>query len=139
MPTGTVGTNARQDPRQVTNTLKKIVNYNDVGIGAGVAFANYLPQGAFLTAVLCEIVTAFNAGTTNPLTVGTNSPTFNNIIAAADNTPGTPGVYAATRALGRSIANAGDVLPVAMYVPTGTAPTTGQAVIVIEYEGGWQS
>lgn len=139
MPTGTVGTNARQDPRQVTNTLKKIVNYNDVGVSSGNAFANYLPQGAFITAVLCEIVTAFNAGSTNPLTVGTNSPSFNNIIAAADNTPGTPGVYAATRALGRSIASAADVLPVAMYAPTGTAPGTGQAVIVIEYEGGWQS
>lgn len=139
MTTGTVGTNARQDPRQVSNTLKKIVNFNDVGVGAGNAFANYLPQGAFIISVLCEIVTAFNAGTTNPLTVGTNSPTFNNIIAAADNTPATPGVYAATRGLGRSLAAAGDVLPVAMYVPTGTAATTGQAVIVIVYEGGWQS
>lgn len=139
MPTNTVGSQNRQDPRQVTNTLKKIVNYNDVGASTGNAFAQYLPQGAFITSVLCEIVTAFNAGTTNPLTVGTNSPSFNNIIAAGDNTPGTPGVYAATRALGRSIANAGDVLPVAMYAPTGTAASTGQAVIVIEYEGGWSS
>lgn len=139
MATNSVATQNRQDPRQVTNTLKKIVNFNDVGITTGNAFAQYLPQGAFITAVLCEIVTAFNAGTTNPLTVGSNSPTFNNIIAAGDNTPGTPGVYAATRALGRSIAAAGDALPVAMYVPTGTAATTGQAVIVIEYEGGWQS
>lgn len=139
MPTNTVGSQNRQDPRQVTNTLKKIVNYNDVGVSTGNAFAQYLPQGAFITSVLCEIVTAFNAGGTNPLTVGTNSPSFNNIIAAGDNTPGTPAVYDATRGLGRSLTAAGDVLPVAMYAPTGGAPTTGQAVIVIEFEGGWSS
>lgn len=139
MTTGVIGTNARQDPRQVTNTLKKTVNYNDANIATGVAFENYIPQGAFIEAVLCEIVTAFNAGTTNPVTVGTVGPAYNNIIAAADNTPGAPGVYAATRGLGRSLTAAGDVLPVAKYAPTGTTPTTGQAVIVIFYEGGWAS
>ena len=29
MTTGVIGTNARQDPRQVVNTLKKTVNWND--------------------------------------------------------------------------------------------------------------
>lgn len=138
MATGTLGTNARQDPRQVTNTLKKTVNYNDANIATGVAFENYIPQGAFIEAVLCEIVTLFNA-TTNPLTVGTIGPAYNNIIAAADNTPATPAVYAATRALGRSLTAAGDVLPVAKYAQTGTPASSGQAVIVIFYEGGWAS
>jgi len=80
MATGVLGTNARQDPRQVVNTLKKTVNYNDPGIATGVAFDNYLPQNAFIENVLTEVVVAFNAGTTNVLTAGTNGPSYNNIV-----------------------------------------------------------
>lgn len=127
---------SRKDPRQVTNTLKRVLNFNDSD-AALAGFANGLPQGAFVTSVQVEIVTAFNAGTTNPITVGTNSATFNNLQASGDNTPGTPGVYASPASrLGRTHASAGDVAVFATYIPTGTAATTGQAVIVITYEGG---
>lgn len=129
----------RLDPRQVLNTLRKTVNYNDANIGTGVAFDNSIPIGAFITQVLCEIVTAFNAGTTNVLTAGTNATTYNNIVASGDVTPGTPGVTAVTRGLGRSLPASADVTPYAMFTQTGTAATTGQAVIVIVYEGGWAS
>ena len=140
MTTGTLGTNARQDPRQVANTLKKTVNFGDVGIASGVAFDNPLPAGAFILRVLVEIVTAFNAVTTNVLTVGTvNTPPYNNIVAAADVNEAVTGIYDVTRALGRSLTAAGDVTVVAQYTQTGTAATTGQAIIVIEYEGGWAS
>lgn len=137
MPTGTLGVWARQDPRQVVNTLKKTVNFNDAGIATGLPFDNYLPQNAFIENVLVEIVTVFNAATTNVLTVGTNASTYNNIVAAADVNEGLAGVYQATRGLGRSLTASGDVLPYAMYTQTGTAATTGQAIIVIFYEGGW--
>lgn len=139
MTTGVLGTNARQDPRQVVNTLKKTVNYNDAGISAGSAFDNYLPQNAFLSLVLVEIVTAFNAVTTNVLTVGTVGTTYNNIVAAADVNEGLAGIYEATRGLGRSLTAAGDVLPYAQYTQTGTAATQGQAIILMQYEGGWQT
>lgn len=137
MPTGTLGTNARQDPRQVVNTLKKTVNYNDPGIAAGVAFDNYLPQNAFIENVLVEVVAAFNAVTTNVLTVGTVGPNYTNIVAAADLNEGVTGVTQVTRALGRSLTAAGDALPYAQYTQTGTAASAGQAIIVIFYEGGW--
>jgi hypothetical protein len=137
MPTGTLGVAARQDPRQVVNTLKKTVNFNDAGIAAGLPFDNYLPQNAFIENVLVEIVTAFNAATTNVLTVGTVGATYNNIVAAADVNEAVAGVYQATRGFGRSLTAAGDVLPFAQYTQTGTAATTGQAIIVIFYEGGW--
>lgn len=129
---------ARKDPRQVSNTLKRVLNYNDSDI-AQFSFANSLPAGAFVTRVMVEIVTAFNAGSTNPITVGTNSTTYNNMIASSDNTPGTPGVYfvaSGTTKLGRAFAAAGETPVFGTYIPTGTAPTAGQAVIVIEYEGG---
>lgn len=137
MTTGTLGTNARQDPRQVLNTLKKTVNFNDLGIAAGVAFDNYLPQNAFLENVLVEVVVVFNAGSTNVLTVGTVGTTYNNIVAAADVNEAATGVYQVTRGFGRSLTAAGDVLPYAQYTQTGTAGTTGQAIIVLFYEGGW--
>jgi hypothetical protein len=139
MTTGVLGTNARQDPRQVANTLKKIVNFNDPGIATGQPFDNPLPQNAFILRVLVEIVTIFNAVTTNVLTVGTVGAAYNNIVAAADVNEGVAGVYDVTRALGRALTASGDVLPYAMYTQTGTAATTGQAIIVIEFEGGWSS
>lgn len=139
MTTGVLGTNARQDPRQVVNTLKKTVNFNTAGIATGVAFDNPLPQGAFITRVLVEVVTVFNAATTNVLTVGTVAATYNNIVNAADVNEAATGVYEATRGLGRSLAAAADTTVFAMFTQTGTAATTGQAIIVIEYEGGWQT
>lgn len=139
MATGTAGVAARQDPRQVVNTLKKTVNFNDVGIAAGVAFDNYLPQAAFISSVLTEIVVAFNAGTTNVLTAGTVSTAYNNIVAAGDVNPALAGVYPSTRAFGRALTAAAAVLPFAKYTQTGGAATTGQAIIEIEFEGGWAS
>ena len=130
---------ARRDPRQVTNVLKRTLNFNDSDI-AKANFANALPSGAVVLSVHCEIVTAFNAGTTNPITVGTNSPNFNNMLASGDITAATPGVYfistSGTTKLGAAFAAAGDTAVFITYVPTGTAATTGQAVITIEYEGG---
>lgn len=139
MATGTLGTNARQDPRQVVNTLKKIFNYNDPGISTGIPFDNYLPQNAFIETVLTEIVVGFNAATTNVVTVGTVGPAYNNIAADADITDGTPGVYPSTIGRGRSLTAAGDVLPYVRYTQTGAAATAGQGICVIFYEGGWTS
>jgi hypothetical protein len=137
MATGVLGTAARQDPRQVSNTLKKTVNWNDNASGVASPMANYLPQGAFITLVLVEVVTAFN-GTGPTLTVGTNPTTYNNIVAAADVTWTAAAVTPVTRGLGRSLTAAGDVLPQVVYSATG-APSAGQAIVVIEFEGGWQS
>lgn len=138
MPTGTLGVAARQDPRQVLNTLKKTVNFGDLNIGVGVAFDNYLPQGAFICEVFTEIVTTFNGGT-NALTVGTVGAAYNNIVSAADVNPAIAGVYQSTRGAGRGLTAAAAVLPVARYVQTGGAATQGQAIVLINFEGGWAS
>lgn len=139
MTTGVLGVAARQDPRQVSNTLKKTTNYNDAGIATGIAFENYIPQGAYILMVETEIVTAFNAGTTNVYTVGTVGAAFNNFVAAGDVNPALTGVYPSTRAKGRALTAAANVLPVAKYTQTGTAATAGQALTIIEFEGGWAS
>ena len=130
---------ARRQNWQVTNTLKKTINFNDPNIASGVAFDESLPAGAFIISVTVEIVTAFNAGTTNVVTVGTNATNYNNIVASGDVTPGTPGVAQIVRGLGRALAASADTAVFAKYSQTGTAATAGQAVVVIEYEGGWKS
>lgn len=136
MATGTPGTSARVDPRQVLNTWRQTVNYNDPAVAAGVLSGVWLPMGAFITQILVEIVTAFNAATTNVLTVGTNG-TFDNIVGAGDVTEGTVAVTSVTTGLGRSIAAAGDAQIGWKYTQTGTAATAGQAVIVICFEGNF--
>lgn len=138
MATGVLGTAARQDPRQVTNTLKKTINWNDAATGVAMPFANYLPQGAFLTGVWVEVVTAFN-GTTPTVTIGISGGAANSIVAAADVTwTAAAAAINVARGLGRALTAAGDVLPTATWNATG-APTQGQAICVIEFEGGWQS
>lgn len=127
----------RQDPRQVLNTLRKTVNFNDVGIAAGVAFDNSLPQSSFIGRVLVEIVTAFNAATTNVLTVGTNSTNYDNIVNAGDINETVVGVTEVPRSYGRGLTAAADVTPFAKYTQTGTAATTGQAIISMWFDGGF--
>lgn len=134
------GLSARQDPRNVSNTMRKTVNFNDVGIGTGVLIGpDALPQGAFILGVWVEIVTVFNAVTTNVLTVGTNATSYNNIVNAGDVNEAATGVTMVTRGLGRSLTAAADTQVFVMYTQTGTAATTGQAIIVIEFEGGWST
>ena len=145
MATNTPGSTARQDPRNVQNTIRALLNFGDPGVSAGVQIG-VLPLGAFLTGWWFEVVTGFNAGTTNPVTVGTNATNYNNIMQAGDNTPGTPGIYRdpivagppSTEArLGRSFAAAGDTPVFMKYAPTGTAASAGQGVFVLEFEGGF--
>lgn len=142
MTTGTAGTTARQDPRQVSNTLKRTLNWNDADI-ALAKFDNLLPMGAVITDILVEIITPFNAGTTNPITVGTVAATYNNLANGAgvgtDFDPTVVGVTKPTRGLGQGAANAADVQPYMTYIPTGAAATAGKAQVTIIYEGGWVS
>jgi hypothetical protein len=129
---------SRLDPRQVVNTLKRTINFNDVDVAAAL-FANSLPLGANILDVQVEIVTVFNAGSTNVLTVGTNSTSFNDIVNAADVNEAATGVTKVTRGLGRSLAAAAEKPVAAKYAQTGTPATTGQAIVTISYEGGWAS
>lgn len=137
--TAQVAPPVRQDPRQVSNTLKKRIQFNTAGIAAGVAFDNSLPAGAVILSVLVEIITAFNAGTTNVLTVGTNSTTYNNLVAAADVNEGAVATTQVLRGIGGSILRSAALTPYVTFAETGGAATTGDAEITIEFEGGWAS
>lgn len=136
MATNTAGTAARQDPRNVANTMVAIVNFGDIGISTGNKFGT-LPAGARIVDVIVEIITAFNAVTTNVLTVGTNSTSYNNMVAAADVDETVAAATRVDRGIGGSIARAADIDVYAKYTQTGTAATAGKAEITIVFEGGW--
>ena len=130
MPTGVQQTTARRLHTQQVNYLRISVNYNDPGIANGVG-KQWLPAGALIIGTDCYGGAAFNAGTTNVLTIGTNSAAYNNIM--------TPPVTAAT--LTQNAAPTGTALgPLAAdtqvfvkYTQTGGAATAGNAIFCVKF------
>ena len=132
MATNTQGRPARELATQQTNFLRKTVNFDDAGIDTGIPFRSWLPEGAQILRAVVTIQTVFNAATTNVLTVGTNSTSYNDIVASGDVDET---VLGATTVLTGAKLNAlsADKQVYVKYTQTGTAATTGKASIVIEY------
>jgi hypothetical protein len=115
---------ARQLHMQQIHYFRKRVNYNDAAIGTGVVFGT-LPAGAMIVTQNVRVSTAFNAGTTNALNVGTTAGGTQLFTDAA-----TAGARLPTIA---SLTFAADSDLFVQYAQTGTAATAGQADIVIGY------
>lgn len=88
-----------------------------------------LPAGAVVMRVWAEVLTVFNAGTTNVLHVGVTGTT-NKYVGTADVNEAALG---ASAALGPFAAEAAAVTVKAFFTQTGTAATTGQARVFVEY------
>jgi hypothetical protein len=133
MATNTAGSVAREiHGLQAVHTFRKTVNFNDTGIGtADTVPIGVIPAGAFIIDVKVKIVTAFNAGTTNVLTAGSNAGSDNNIVAAGDVDETATGTTSVSTGWG--LAFAADTTIYARYTQTGGAATTGQATFVISY------
>ena len=123
----------RQDPRQVSNTIKRTINWNDADVTLA-AFANSLPLGAFITGIHVDVVTAFNG--TSTLKAGTTA-SYNTLIDTTDVDITATGCTAVNRGLGRSFAASADINPVAV-VSIGGA-TAGKLIIALTYDGGWDT
>src|SRR5690349_3455839 len=100
-------------------------------VSAALVFGNSsvsldtLAVGDVVMQVWVQVTTAFNAATTNVITVG-DGTTGNKYITAADVTEGTPGVYP-TGGAGPFARETGAGTLTASYAQTGTAATTGAA------------
>lgn len=124
---------AREYHFRQLHTLRKSVSFSDTGIDGGstVKFPAALPAGAFITGTKVYVNTVFNAATTNVLTVGTNSATTNNIVAAGDVNEASAQMF---NVEGVGVLDTSAPLDVYVkYTQTGTAATTGAADIVIMY------
>jgi len=124
------------------------VNFNDPNIGNGVWF-DTVEANVYILSIDAYVTTAFNAGTTNPLTIGATK-TGSDFLAGSGGTSGTTfiplgstGIFHLTTAAGLGLAaTANTTLQTALngavpmyvrYAQTGTAATTGQVTIVITW------
>ena len=102
------------------------VNFNTEDIETGVSLVD-IPPNFVITRAVCKVKTAFNAATTNVLTLGTDASVLD-LLGADIVTEGTPGQYQAqtwieTGTVSKTIK--------AKYTQTGTAATTGEAEFYI--------
>ncbi len=119
----------RQFHTQQVHYLRKTVNYNDANIAGGVLIGT-LPAGAQIVDIAVNVLTAFNAATTNNLLLGTAAG-GNQIATTGDTAAGTPGFKRATTGGALNLASDSDVF--VTYTQTGAAATAGKANIVIAY------
>jgi hypothetical protein len=95
-------------------------------------FANYLPEDAQILCAIVKITAAYNAGTTNVLTIGQNSTSYNDIAAAGDIDEATTGADIVWTGAALDLSSA-PVLPYVKYAQTGTAATAGRSIITLLY------
>jgi hypothetical protein len=123
----------RQYQHQMAHYIRKDVNYNDTNVSTGI-LAGTLPAGAIITSTSVLITTAFNAGSTNVLTVGGNSSSYNDIVASSDVDETATGITLSIKPTGSSLGKLGADRDVyVMYAQTGTAASTGAATVIIHY------
>jgi hypothetical protein len=98
-----------------------------VAFGDSTVVLETLAVGDVVIKCWAEVVTAFNAGSTNVLTLG-DGTTGNKYLAASDVTEATPAVYP-TGGAGPFKAETAAGSLTATFVQTGTPATTGAAVV----------
>lgn len=126
------GQPARNISYGVVQAITKTVAFDTLGIGtADTVKVGTLPSGAQIVDVIVRVTAVFNAATTNVLTVGTASGSDADIVAAGDVNEGATGTTVVER--GQDLAFAADTPIYAKYTQTGTAATTGTAIITITY------
>jgi hypothetical protein len=123
---------ARNSGTQQLHFMGKDVTIATVGIGTSdTVKVGRIPAGSRIQSAQVHIVTAFNAGTTNVLTVGTSSGSNADIVGAAELAEGSTG--ATVVLTGAQLTFASDTDIYVKYTQTGTAATTGAATILISY------
>lgn len=106
------------------------VKFNTEDADTGVVLCK-IPHDCRITRAIAVVDTAFDAGTTNVLTVGTTTTNADELLGSGDITEGTAGIY--NKML--FVETAKDTKIVAKYTQTGTAATAGKARIYLETVG----
>lgn len=101
------------------------VNFDTSGIAEGAVICR-IPKGTFITKAIAVVNTAFNATTTNVLTVGFEAEK-NELIESSDVTAGTVGTYQKELFVEGGV----NTEVYAQFTQTGTAATAGSAEIYL--------
>ena len=122
---------ARKPYQPVVAYISTTINYNTPNAAtADSVQVGTLPAGATILGCLVNVTTAFNAGTTNVVIVGTAADD-DVYVAAGDVAEGSTGATTVTRALGNK--PSADTPVYVQYDETGTAATAGSADIILFY------
>ena len=119
---------------QALHYYRLTINFNDPNIAAGAAFGA-LGQNTYIHSIDCHVTTAFNASTTNVVTLGTTKTNANEVFGASDLNEASVSVQHLTSALGLGLnaTSAADVTLWAKYAQTGVAATAGVVTCVVAY------
>ncbi|SRR5579885_2722663 len=122
----------RQYHTEQIHYLFKTFNYNDPGISTspGVTMDAKLPKNCIPLPLTVFVETAFNAGTTNTLTIGDNT-TANRFAQTGDTTLGTVGFYININR--NTTRPATDLDVYLLYAQTGAAATAGKATVIFPF------
>lgn len=133
MPTNVPGNTARDNYEQQTSYLRKTLTFDQAGAFAAGLPIGMLPAGALIIGTSVDVSAAFNSGTLNDVTVGTNATAYDNIATSAQIVASTQGVK---RNLSPTVRVDQITAPTMVYLKTnltGTAATAGQLTLVIEF------
>lgn len=129
MPTGTRATNARRYHHCMMHYLRKAIAYTD-GATAAVTVGT-VPAGALIHDAAVTVTQAFNNGTTNTLNIGTVADPDGFASALALGTIGK--IVADELATSNDLYVTADTVITATHASSGTAATTGQAIVVVTF------
>lgn len=119
----------RQIHTQQEHYLRAAVAYNSLEVGTAGKFPlGTLPAGAIITGILATVSVAFNAATTNVLTVGTAASDAS-IVGADDLNEGAIGSTLSFASVGTKVSV--DTPLFIKYAQTGTAASAGAADIIL--------
>lgn len=125
-----MATPPRKLESQVIHCIRKRIAFGDTGAAAGIE-VGVIPAGSHVGTVAVSIEAAFNAGTTNVLTVGTTaSPS--GFAATANTIPGTAGYKSGLSGTLTGNVTA-DTQVLVFYSQTGTAATAGIADVLVHF------
>jgi hypothetical protein len=126
MATNTAGTTARDFNKQMVHYLRKTLSFEDGEVTVGI-----LPAGALLLKAQSSVnvTTAFNAGTTNTVHVGTSADNdlFATALAGGSVAQVPFDEYTAANLM------TADTTITATYNKSGTAPTAGSAEVIVAF------
>lgn len=133
MPFSTSPAPARFYHTNQVHFMRKDVAFNTPGIGtASTVVLGGFPANAVIVSAIVKVTAAFNAATTNVLTVG-DTTADNTVIAAGDVNEGVVATTIVTAAVGYRFSATADTTLYVRYTQTGTAATAGAAIIMIGY------
>jgi hypothetical protein len=109
-----------------------VVDFSTAGIAAGVQIG-VIPSGSVVARTWVQVTTVFNAATTNVLTVG-NAAVIDALMPAATAVAGTAGNKVTSGPNSTlTTPTTGDTPVFVRYTQSGTAATTGRAVVMVEF------